>query len=134
MKITFMNFEEAVKKGFGEDGMMALGKCEEKMKEKTKALAATKEKYPDFGEEDALAIMLYTYDNKKDAEKNPYRILNKVLCKRNDKDVMKILPYTMYLLRALRKLEQHNVTKELYRGINGGHLNMDTYKEGVYLS
>ena len=136
-QIPRLSFEEAFKKAFGSD--KALKECkkvlEDKKDKRYKKIQKFKKKHPDFTDEDALAIMAYTYDVGAGGgyESNPYRILNKTLGERKT-GATEIMHYILYLFRALRKLDPITTEKPVYRTINGEFINKDTYKEGNILS
>lgn len=71
-------------------------------------------------EEEAAAIFVYTYDFGKDKwEKNPFRIVNKILAERNTHDLPRLCGYILHLLSALRKLPKWTKKNKLYRGVDG---------------
>ena len=73
-------------------------------------------------EEEARAITIFTFDyGAENMDKNPQRIINQTLAKRNTNGMMAIRMYILHLLSALRKLPQYKGT-ELYRGINGENI------------
>lgn len=72
-------------------------------------------------EEEAASIFIYSYDfGKAKMEKNPFRIVNKVLAERNTHALPRLCGYIMHLLTALRKLQRYDCTgKAVYRGVEG---------------
>ena len=71
-------------------------------------------------EEEAAAVFVYTYDfGKDDWEKNPFRVVNKVLAERNTHTLPRLCGYILHLLSALRKLPKWNGGGVLYRGVEG---------------
>ena len=60
-QIPNVSFEDAFKNAFG-DKNKALDECKKTLKKRQKALATIKEKHPGFTYEDALAVMVFTYD------------------------------------------------------------------------
>ena len=71
-------------------------------------------------EEEAAAIFVYTYDFGKDNwEKNPFRVVNKVLAERNTHVLQRLCGYILHLLSALRKLPRWRGSSVLYRVVEG---------------
>lgn len=69
--------------------------------------------------EDAAVIASYTYDNDcRKKEDVPYSVANKALNERDRDRVKAVLPYTLMLLKAIRKLKRFENKGLLYRGIN----------------
>ena len=129
-QIPSVSFEDAFKRAFG-DNNKALGECERELRRSTrqKALAAIKEKRVGFTDEDALAIMTYTYKDEGNRELSPCRILRKSLSERSTMAATKATPYVLYLLRALRRLSLVNIKEPLYRAVNGRLINNESFKK-----
>lgn len=85
---------------------------------------------PGVTEHDAAAIAMYTYDFG-NAEKSPYKVINKNLVGRNTAGLQKIKWMLYLLLTALRKLPRFS-GKRLYRMVKSG-VNLSKCKKGERL-
>lgn len=86
---------------------------------------------------DAMALTVYTYDNRPDDfESNPYRVVNKALARRDTQLALKLKGYILRLIAALRKLPKYrsDITgneNKLYRATT--NISMNTRHVGNVL-
>ena len=85
-------------------------------------------------EDEACAIVAYTYQSKPDGEYSPYRILNKALLDQDTEKLKTLYGFIFNLLSGLRKLKRYKDSC-LYRGIDGRWLKsaQNSYKKGDVL-